>query len=30
VLDGRYEELLAQLGTMIRDADRWCTKAATP
>ena len=30
VLDLRYEELLAQLSTMIRDADRWCTKAATP
>jgi len=27
VLDARYEELLAQLSTMIRDADRWCTKA---
>lgn len=26
-LDARYEELLAQSNTMIRDADRWCTRA---
>lgn len=23
-LDGRYEEILAQLSSMIRDADHWC------
>jgi four helix bundle protein len=24
-LDGRYEEILAQISIMIRDADRWCS-----
>jgi four helix bundle protein len=30
VLDARYEEILAQLSTMIRDADRWCSAKAAP
>ena len=27
-LDTRYESVIAQLSTMIRDADRWCSKPA--
>jgi hypothetical protein len=29
-LDARCEEILAQLSTIIRDADRWCTAKPTP
>ena len=28
-LDGRCEEILSQLHTMVRDADRWCLPAGT-